>query len=98
MLPDALASGWLLEQITAILASLQLPSEVRNRIALVLARLFDDVPVNQLLRRETCLARRLRALLSSRGLMPSWMVMWSPAKIWTVACWHTGAFVSFFIA
>lgn len=46
-LAKRLEAGWLPDQITAILASRQLPSQVRNLVALVLARLRDDVPVDQ---------------------------------------------------
>ncbi|MDY3128130.1 MAG: hypothetical protein SOW59_08435 [Corynebacterium sp.] len=40
------AAGWTRQQITQVLVSRQLPAQVRNLVALVLARLRDDVPVD----------------------------------------------------
>lgn len=41
-----LEAGWTREQITQVLASRQLPSEIRNLVGLVMARLRDDAPVD----------------------------------------------------
>uniref|UniRef100_UPI001C6A622E hypothetical protein n=1 Tax=Corynebacterium senegalense TaxID=2080750 RepID=UPI001C6A622E len=44
---ERLHSGWTEGQITAVLNSRELPPHVRNLVAVVLARLRDDVPPNQ---------------------------------------------------
>ncbi|MHA2788303.1 helix-turn-helix domain-containing protein [Corynebacterium sp. S7] len=40
-------AGWSKKQITMVLGARELPSQVRNLVALVMARLRDDVPLDQ---------------------------------------------------